>query len=107
MEKCWDSDPSKRPTIVILENIISQWLGYINRYYELNNEGNETLLEDIGYMNNQQIKNNIYEFVKADKALTQEQANTSIHPQACYTSRLLTEILDQKYSECFDCIIEN
>ena len=50
----------------------------------------------------------MYEFIEANKALVQEQASTSIiqpHPQACYTSRLLTNILDQKNSECFDCQI--
>ncbi|RIA94010.1 kinase-like domain-containing protein, partial [Glomus cerebriforme] len=26
MEKCWNSDPSKRPTVIDLENAVSQWL---------------------------------------------------------------------------------
>src|SRR5438876_11868195 len=33
MEKCWDPEPFKRPTIKILENTISEWLGCINKYY--------------------------------------------------------------------------
>ena len=50
------------------------------------------------------------EFVKANKAIAQEQANPSIiqsHPQAYYTSRNLTEILVQENSEYLECIIEN
>ena len=50
------------------------------------------------------------EFVEANKALVQEQANTSImqsHPQAYYTSRKLTEILVQEESQGFDCMIED
>src|SRR5579871_3464251 len=35
MKKCWDSDPSKRPTIAALEHIISQWLRCINIYYKI------------------------------------------------------------------------
>uniref|UniRef100_U9UAJ2 Uncharacterized protein n=1 Tax=Rhizophagus irregularis (strain DAOM 181602 / DAOM 197198 / MUCL 43194) TaxID=747089 RepID=U9UAJ2_RHIID len=45
------------------------------------------------------------EFVEADKALLQEQANAFImqsHPQAYYTSRKLTEILVQEESQGFD-----
>ncbi|EXX71599.1 hypothetical protein RirG_077020 [Rhizophagus irregularis DAOM 197198w] len=30
MKKCWDSDPSNRPTIAILENVISEWIIYVN-----------------------------------------------------------------------------
>ncbi|RIA79626.1 hypothetical protein C1645_882592, partial [Glomus cerebriforme] len=76
--------PFKRPTITDLENIISQWLRHVNEHYKINKDANEDL--------------------------TQKQINISsiqFHPQACYTSRLLTEILDQNNSECLDCIIES
>ncbi|PKK71209.1 hypothetical protein RhiirC2_745105 [Rhizophagus irregularis] len=50
------------------------------------------------------------EFVEADKALMQEQANTSAiqsHLQAYYTSRKLTEILIQEETQGLDCAIED
>ena len=93
-------------TIGNLEYIISQWLRCINKYYELNEENND----DFSYTRDIfEFKDDIDEFVKANKALLQEQTDNSIiqfHSQACYTSRLLTDILDQN-SECLDCIINN
>ncbi|RIA87866.1 hypothetical protein C1645_827182 [Glomus cerebriforme] len=107
MEKCWDSDPFKRPTILDLENIISQWLRCVTKHYILNNnKKNNKQVNDI----DSQSRSDMYEFVRADEVLTQEQINNFItqhHPQAYYTSRLLNEILDQKTSECLDCIIED
>ncbi|PKY21450.1 hypothetical protein RhiirB3_409432, partial [Rhizophagus irregularis] len=91
MKKCWDSDPSKRPNIVIIENTISEWLRCINEYYKLNGE-NDYVVSDI----DNKLRNDLYEFIKANRVLTQEQANISVlqtYPQACYTSRLFTEIL--------------
>ncbi|POG73412.1 kinase-like domain-containing protein, partial [Rhizophagus irregularis DAOM 181602=DAOM 197198] len=40
MKKCWDSDPSNRPTITMLENIISEWIKCINEYYKINSDRN-------------------------------------------------------------------
>ncbi|POG73689.1 kinase-like domain-containing protein, partial [Rhizophagus irregularis DAOM 181602=DAOM 197198] len=40
MIKCWDSNPSNRPTIIMLENIISAWIRCTNEYYEINRDGN-------------------------------------------------------------------
>ncbi|CAB4380694.1 unnamed protein product [Rhizophagus irregularis] len=91
----------------MLENIISEWIRCINEYYRINRDGNyryEVL--DI----NNQLKDDMFEFVEANKALVQEQANTSIiqsHSQAYYTSRKLTEILVQEESQGFDCKIED
>ncbi|PKK61557.1 hypothetical protein RhiirC2_791646 [Rhizophagus irregularis] len=107
MKKCWDSDPSNRPTIVMLENILSEWNRCISEYYRINGDGNYKY-EVPGIIN--QLKNDMFEFVKADKALMQEQANNSIiqsHLQAYYTSRKLTEILVQDETEGLDCIIED
>ncbi|CAB5347617.1 unnamed protein product [Rhizophagus irregularis] len=123
MKKCWDSNPSNRPTIRMLENIVSEWIRCINEYYEINNDGNYNFLVPNIY---NQLKDDMLEFVEANKALVQEQANTSImqsHPQAYYTSCKFTkilaqekseivvqeksEILVQEKSECFECIIEN
>jgi serine/threonine protein kinase len=112
MKKCWDSDPSNRPTITMLENTISQWIECINKYYEINTD------EDYNYgvpnIDNQ-LENDMFEFVEANNAnLVQEQANTSIiesHLQRYYTSRKLSEIiLDQEEpeeSQGFDCEIKD
>ncbi|CAB4397281.1 unnamed protein product [Rhizophagus irregularis] len=100
MKKCWDSDPFKRPNLVIIENTISEWLRCINEYYKVNGEdGQRNLVPNI----DNQLKNDMYEFIKANRVLTQEQANISVlqtHPQAYYTSHSLTEILNN--SECLD-----
>ncbi|PKK75577.1 hypothetical protein RhiirC2_736290, partial [Rhizophagus irregularis] len=93
MKKCWNSDPFKRPTIGDLENIISKWLICVNEYYEVNEENSEYSITSI---NMDQNRNVIEEFVKANKALLQEQTETSIiqfRPQAYYTNRLTTKIL--------------
>ncbi|CAB4392937.1 unnamed protein product [Rhizophagus irregularis] len=91
----------------MLENIISEWVGCINKYYEINKNGNYKFL--VPNIDNQ-LKNDLIEFIEANESLMQNQANTSIiqyHPQACYTSRKLTEILVQEESQGFDCKIED
>ncbi|EXX64529.1 kinase-like domain-containing protein [Rhizophagus irregularis DAOM 181602=DAOM 197198] len=110
MKKCWDSNPSNRPTIIMLENIITEWIRCINKYYEMNGDQN---YENYNYLVpniDDKLKNDMYEFVEANKTLVQEQANTFIaqsHPQAYYTSRKLTEILIQEGSQGFDCVIKD
>ncbi|CAB4474459.1 unnamed protein product [Rhizophagus irregularis] len=91
----------------MLENIISEWIRCINKHYEINRDGNYKY--EVFDIDNQ-LKNDMFEFVEANKALWQEQASTSIiqsHSQAYYTSRSLTEILAKEDSECLECIIEN
>ncbi|RGB44227.1 kinase-like domain-containing protein, partial [Rhizophagus diaphanus] len=107
MKKCWDSDPFNRPTIIMLEYIISEWIRCINKYYEINRDGDYKY--EISNIDDK-LKNNMEEFVEADKFLLQKQTNTSIiqyHSQACYTSRKLTEILVQEESQGLDCVIED
>ncbi|GBB84868.1 hypothetical protein RclHR1_11450001, partial [Rhizophagus clarus] len=106
MKKCWDSEPSNRPTIAMLEYIISKWIGCINKYYEINRDGNYIFeIPNIDY----QLKNDMFEFVEASEAL--EQVNTSMiqsYPQTYfYTSRILPGILVQENSECLECKIED
>ncbi|CAB5366027.1 unnamed protein product [Rhizophagus irregularis] len=59
----------------MLENIISEWIRCIDKFYETNRDGNYVYrvlnIDD-------QLKNDMLEFVKANKALVQEQVNTSI-----------------------------
>ncbi|PKY16552.1 HCP-like protein [Rhizophagus irregularis] len=106
MEKCWDSNPSNRPTIKMLENIISKWIEYItnDKFCEKDSGGNyKYVILDIDI----QLRNDMLEFIEADRTLVQEQAeqtNTSIlqpHSQACYTSRKFSQ------SQGFDCVIED
>ncbi|POG70721.1 kinase-like domain-containing protein, partial [Rhizophagus irregularis DAOM 181602=DAOM 197198] len=40
MKKCWDTNPSNRPNIIMLENIISEWVRSINKFYETNRDDN-------------------------------------------------------------------
>ncbi|GES94804.1 kinase-like domain-containing protein [Rhizophagus clarus] len=99
MEKCWDSNPSNRPTITELEYKISEWTRCINEYYSVNrNEIYEFLVCD-----DNKLESDMFEFVKANNALLQEQTNIPImqsHSQACYTSRRFAES-----SKCLDYMI--
>ncbi|PKY36632.1 hypothetical protein RhiirB3_459705 [Rhizophagus irregularis] len=100
MKRCWDSDSSNRPTITMLENIISEWIRCINEYYEINRDGNYKY-QVLNIDNQSEV--DMFEFIKANKTLVQEQANASIiqpHTQAYHTSRKLTEILN---TGCFEC----
>ncbi|CAB4493609.1 unnamed protein product [Rhizophagus irregularis] len=91
----------------MLENIISIWIKCINKYYRINRDGNYDY--KVPNIDNQ-LENDMLEFVEADKALVQGQANTTFiiqsHPQAYYTSRKLTEILIQEETQGLECIIE-
>jgi serine/threonine protein kinase len=106
MKKCWDSDPSNRPTIIMLENFISEWIRCVNEYYRINEDGNPVF--QVSNIDNQ-LKDDMLEFVNANKAIEQKQANDTFikqsHSQAYYKSRKVTEILDE--SKCLDCMIEN
>ncbi|EXX55673.1 Kin1p [Rhizophagus irregularis DAOM 197198w] len=107
MKKCWDLDPSNRPTIIMLEYTISEWIRCINEYYEINRDG-KYKFEAPNIEN--QLKNDMLEFVAANKAILEGQASTSTiqyHSQAYYTSRRFTEISVQEESQGFDCMIED
>jgi serine/threonine protein kinase len=129
MKKCWDLNPSNRPTIVMLEYIISEWIRCIDSYYALNRDGNyqytfseidnqlendmlefveanKALVQEQANTSDNQLENNMLEFIEANKPLVQEQANTSTiqsHSQAYYISRKLTRIL----TECWECEIKD
>jgi serine/threonine protein kinase len=104
MKKCWDSDTSNRPTIIMLENIISEWIRCINEYYSINRDGIYKV--QVSNIDNQ-LRDDMLEFVKANEVSVQKQANnisiTQFHSQANYKSRKITEILDR--SESLDCKI--
>ncbi|CAB4436901.1 unnamed protein product [Rhizophagus irregularis] len=68
MKKCWDEDPSKRPSASDILDTIKNWIFHS---------------KDI----NEELKSNIMEFIN-----TPIEHNNQIvesHPQACYTSHLL------------------
>ncbi|GBC06466.1 hypothetical protein RclHR1_06860003 [Rhizophagus clarus] len=93
MKKCWDDVPSKRPTALVVKNIIKNWISLPN----------ETNIQDI----NEELTNDITEFINAPVG---HEHITETHPEACYTSRLhdfnsgkLNEIIE---SECLGCLVE-
>ncbi|GBC06280.1 hypothetical protein RclHR1_06730006 [Rhizophagus clarus] len=107
MKRCWDSNPSNRPTITELEYEISEWIRCISKFYEINRDGNDMyLVPDV----NNKLYDDMLEFVKANNTLAQEQTDIStivqLHSQAYYTSRNITEILVKENSECLEYIIE-
>jgi len=89
MKKCWNIDPLKRPTALEIKKIINNW------YENIKNKNF-----------NKELKNDIIDFYKADKVLSQNQINnlsvTIDHPQVFHISRLLdfterlNEILDHE-----------
>ncbi|PKB95173.1 hypothetical protein RhiirA5_437229 [Rhizophagus irregularis] len=102
MKRCWDSDPSNRPTITMLEDIISEWVRCINEHYKINRDGNYKV--EVSNIDNK-LRDDMFEFVESNKTLVQEQANASIiqsHAQAYHTSRKLTEILVEEMSDCVE-----
>ncbi|GET03136.1 kinase-like domain-containing protein [Rhizophagus clarus] len=105
MKKCWDSNPSNRPTITELEYKISEWIKCINEYYSYNRDGNHEIeVPDI----DDKLENDMLEFVNANNTSPQEQANISViqtHSQTYHISRNITEILFKEDSEFIDCMI--
>ena len=107
MEKCWDSNPSNRPNITELEYKISEWVRCINKFYEINRDGDyKYQVPDV----NNKLYNDMLEFVEANNTLAQEQTNISTivqpHSQAYSTSRNITKVLVKEDSECLECTIE-
>ncbi|PKC55883.1 kinase-like protein [Rhizophagus irregularis] len=93
MKKCWNEDPSKRPSTLEVYDVICNWI-----YRPHNNEVSE------------ELKNNIMEFINAP--IGHNNLITESHPKACYTSRLLdftskklNEILESENLD--DCIIND
>src|ERR1043165_5751651 len=87
MKKCWDKDSSKRPNASEVYDIIQNW--YL-----------KTLDENI----NEESKDIVKEFYKADKFLEQKQTivlTLKFHPHAYHTSRLLnfTKQLNEKLKQ--------
>ncbi|GET64331.1 kinase-like domain-containing protein [Rhizophagus irregularis DAOM 181602=DAOM 197198] len=75
MKKCWNENPSKRPSSKKVLNIIKKWISL----------SDNVKIEDI----NEELKCNIMEFINAPIGHNNNLATES-HPQAYYTSRLLS-----------------
>lgn len=90
MKKCWDEEPSKRPSAPEILKIIESWI-FLPDYMEI---------KDIS----KELKNNVMEFINApiefNKPIIQP------HPQAYSTSRLLpftsSKLIERLDSECMD-----
>ena len=117
MKKCWDSDPSKRPTIQIIEDNISEWHEYIKKYYEIIEKSSYSVkvykknisdrVIDGFTIDKNQLKDDIKEFIKADalvNAVESNESNTIRKSHSSYTSRLL-DFTKQLQSECLDCLV--
>ncbi|EXX63950.1 Mkk2p [Rhizophagus irregularis DAOM 197198w] len=93
MKNCWDPDPDKRPSAIEI--------------YELNNLFHSSIFESKDNEIKKQIKK-ADEYRKANFLSTGN--GQSIHPQACYTSRLLnqfTKDLSKDVTDCLDCMIND
>ncbi|GES83614.1 kinase-like domain-containing protein [Rhizophagus clarus] len=93
MEKCWDPNPSYRPTIKELEYKISEWIRCINEHYKININITKDYECTKSNMDNK-IKDELLEFINADNTLVKKQASVSniqSHLQIDYTSYNFTK----------------
>ncbi|GBB86458.1 hypothetical protein RclHR1_01290002 [Rhizophagus clarus] len=95
MKKCWNEDPSKRPSASEVESIIRNWVYYSP--YDINAK---------------ELKSNIMEFINAP--IEHKNLAAKSHPQAHYTSRILdftseklNEILKSESKNLDECMIKS
>ncbi|POG64472.1 hypothetical protein GLOIN_2v1782886, partial [Rhizophagus irregularis DAOM 181602=DAOM 197198] len=108
MKACWDSEPTKRPTLKAIESTISEWLSFFNKYIIV--DGIEHMTMGDTDTNSSQVVSIMREFAKA---LERKQFNTSTfamqsHPSECdkiYSFEILDENFISNNSDCLDCII--
>jgi hypothetical protein len=106
MKACWNSEPTKRPTLKILENTISEWLSCLNRNETVGGIGYAKYFENTASISNIQSLNIIVEFSK----VVQRQTNTSIiqpHPQASYKSCLIKKVNEEVIEEVIETLEQN
>ncbi|UZO22921.1 uncharacterized protein OCT59_015269 [Rhizophagus irregularis] len=102
MKKCWDSNPNNRPNAVKIERFI--WLFH----YSLTLSASEfkffmKIEKEQHYEIEKQFKE--AEEYSKENPLFIEDIQSTTHPQAIYTSRLLNHFTKDLPSECLDCEI--
>src|SRR5687768_8634190 len=94
MKKCWNSNPDNRPNAIEIIKLVLLFRSYV--------------LEDVETKDNK-IKGIQDQFKKAEEYRSfKANRQSTTHPQAIYTSRLLnpfTKDLKYEISECLDCEI--
>ena len=96
MKKCWNSDQDNRPSAIEVDKLIN--LFYLSHLY-----GNNCVI--------QKQFEEAEEFREANSSSTIENNQSTTHPQAIYTSRLLNpftkDLPKDDKTECLDCKIDN
>ncbi|EXX66929.1 hypothetical protein RirG_119070 [Rhizophagus irregularis DAOM 197198w] len=92
MKNCWDPDPDKRPSAIEIKKLVDSFP--------------EDDYDDDGDEIKKQIKE-AEEYRKTHFLFTGN--SQSIHPQACYTSRLLNPFTKDlsNDTDCLDCMIND
>jgi hypothetical protein len=96
MKKCWNSDPDNRPSAIEVDKLINFF--YMSHLCGKNREIQKQFEE-------------AEEFREANSSSTIENNQSTTHPQAIYTSRLLNpftkDLPKDDKTECLDCKIDN
>ena len=83
MQKCWDTDPSKRPTIYELWEFSDNMLKKIYEIERSNSNNNISLINEIDFDNDYNSNN--------DNSGSNSQQEHKSHPLAYHTSRILDD----------------
>src|SRR6266498_1813117 len=90
MQQCWDQDPFKRPTSMQLYDLFSSWMAGGDTYFSFHVKDDEIL---------KKLKN-LDEYLSKQNAIIGNKVQRITHPQAIYTSRLLTPFTQTMISSC-------
>ncbi|CAB4393835.1 unnamed protein product [Rhizophagus irregularis] len=82
MKKCWDSNPNNRPNVIDLENLFRPFYLYIDH------TGNKEIDKQFEQA----------EEYRKENLLSIESNQSTTHPEAYYTSRLLNPFTKNLYS---------
>uniref|UniRef100_U9TLT7 Protein kinase domain-containing protein n=1 Tax=Rhizophagus irregularis (strain DAOM 181602 / DAOM 197198 / MUCL 43194) TaxID=747089 RepID=U9TLT7_RHIID len=105
MKKCWNSNPTNRPNVFKIEEFI--WLFY-NSYISNASKFKYIMKiekEQQHYEIEKQFKE--AEEYRKENPISIKDIQSTTHPQAVYTSRLLNSFTKDLPSECFDCAIDD
>ncbi|GES87824.1 kinase-like domain-containing protein [Rhizophagus clarus] len=93
MKRCWDPSPDNRPSAIEVEELIYLFSSSFGPYNVCKDEEIKKQFEEAE------------EYRKANSLSTKNDQSTT-HPQACYTSRLLNPFT-KDLTECLDCVIND